>query len=521
MFVHTLEIENLRSFSHEKLEFSRNINILTGANNSGKSTIIKALYKLQDDNSLAKEDIRIGQVAFDILTRLEDVTDTDRIAFENSGNTVTIYSKNLYIRHLNAGTSTNEIIESSSLIIDALDSLQYLGLHPQPFKGFPKTETQNNFIYPFFAKRKTSHFYNQGGKEHTYNVMDSFYNLPAKVLKASQSVNKKLFEKYCEDILGFTISIIPGDNNENKLGIYAGHNTTIPIEAMGEGVANILGLITILLTEDRKLFLIEELENDIHPQALKKLLNLIIDKSEKNQFIISTHSNIVLKYLGSLTTTKIFFTETISFEGGVPTGTIKEVENSSHDRLRILEQLGYDLFDYNLYKGYLLLEESSAEKIIKDFLIPNFVPQLINQLRTIAAAGADDLEPKFNDFHRLFLYVHITEVYKNKAWVIADGDAVGKKYIQRLQTKFKTWSSNHFQNFDKENFEQYYPERFKIDVNTIMKMPHGKSKQELKTKLLKTVVEWIEQNKEQAITEFSISARDVIDRLIHIRNELI
>jgi hypothetical protein len=57
---------------------------------------------------------------------------------------------------------------------------------------------------------------------------------------------------------------------------------------MGEGIPHLLGLINDLCLAENKLFLIEEPENDIHPKALKRLLDLIIQKSQSNQFVIST-----------------------------------------------------------------------------------------------------------------------------------------------------------------------------------------------------------------------------------------
>jgi len=63
---------------------------------------------------------------------------------------------------------------------------------------------------------------------------------------------------------------------------------------MGEGLANIVALLSELAVNSGKLFLIEMPENDLHPQALKALLDLILESSKRNQFIISTHSNIVV-----------------------------------------------------------------------------------------------------------------------------------------------------------------------------------------------------------------------------------
>jgi len=121
-----------------------------------------------------------------------------------------------------------------------------------------------------------------------------------KITNPSHPQNAK-YRELCMQILGFVPGVISaGDNNNNQIlvGIYSSQNTQIPIQSMGEGVINILGLIVNTLMEDNKLFLIEELENDIHPEALKAMLQLIIEKSKNNQFIISTHSSLVLKILG-------------------------------------------------------------------------------------------------------------------------------------------------------------------------------------------------------------------------------
>jgi predicted ATP-dependent endonuclease of OLD family len=56
---------------------------------------------------------------------------------------------------------------------------------------------------------------------------------------------------------------------------------------------------------DGNLFLVEELENDIHPEGLKAILDVIVEKSSSSQFIVSTHSNIVTKYLGSAPGAKV------------------------------------------------------------------------------------------------------------------------------------------------------------------------------------------------------------------------
>ncbi len=115
---------------------------------------------------------------------------------------------------------------------------------------------------------------------------------------------------------------------------------------------NVLGLVVDLCVAEGKLFLIEEPENDIHPRALKALMKFICEAAEKNQFIITTHSNIVAKYLGARPDTK-FFHVVVGYSNRIPTSKIKEVSNSPDERLGVLESLGYELGDLELWAAWL------------------------------------------------------------------------------------------------------------------------------------------------------------------------
>jgi hypothetical protein len=295
----------------------------------------------------------------------------------------------------------------------------------------------------------------------------------------------------------------------------------IPLLSMGEGVTNILGLIVHLAIAENRLFLIEEPENDVHPKALKGLMALIAEKASENQFIITTHSNIVLKKLGSVAGSKVF--EVVpDFVDRVPTSVIKEIGPSSEDRRRVLESLGYELNDVEIWQGWLLLEESSAEKIIREYLIPWFTPELSTKLRTYSAHSISEVTPRFKDFNELFVFLHLEPVYKNRSWVLVDGGNDEKNVIDQLKATYANtgWRADQFQQLSQHEFEHYYPSQFHGAVTDLAKISNKANKREAKKDLFCKVEEWISANPVDAKAAFAESAREIIDLLEKIASEL-
>lgn len=527
MYLKSIELNNIRCFKQVKIDFSKNINLLVGANNSGKSTLIKSIYKLQNRNIVNADDVRKGEYESSIFYSLDDLNRKEKDFFQSIQtdyvNICFQISNNLQLTE--KGYYTDENIEKLKKTNKGIytDSVYF------ELPLLPNKENENNFIFPFLSKRKTDYYDYTGRKSESFEIIDNFRNLASKIQmlgNSSHPLNNE-FNRLCDDILGFRIGTSPSENNSGiSIGVFPTTRDIIYIQSMGDGVANIIGLIAILLTEDGKLFLIEELENDIHPEALKKLLNLIFEKSSKNQFIISTHSNIVLKYLGSSLDSKIFYIDwkpkdakSTNTRENVPISNVSLIENTPIERISVLQKLGYDFFDFELYEAYLILEESSAEQVIKEFLIPNFIPELKYKLKTIAAGGVDELLPRLIDFSRLFVFIHTSEIYYEKAWVIADGDDAGKRIIKDLRKQFKGWTEDHFSNWGKNNFELYYPVRFQEKVKNIFDL-EGKEKRDEKIKLLKEVLKWTVDEKETAIKEFESSAKEVIEYLKMIANKI-
>jgi len=499
MRIDTLTIKNIRAIADANLTFSKGINLLIGQNNAGKSTVLLPLLSLQKDlRSLSLNDRRIGtsETWAKISFSEQDIDLVPErfvgVRFERNGGGFQLYGK-----------------------MDPDTGQHTVALFPN--------YAPDNFIYPFTSKRKVTTLSEVVNSETVVRVAANLENLNAKIDRLSNPEFQpahNLYMKACQEILGFVVTA--AHTRQGKKAVYTIRNAdSIPLLSMGEGVMNILGIIVDLALAENKLFLIEEPENDIHPKALKALMDVVAESAKRNQFIITTHSNIVLKCLGAAKDARIF-NVTSEMIDRLPTATVARVEDTPDARQAVLADLGYEMYDSDLWDAWLILEESSAERLIRQYFIPWFTPRLQGRLKTYAAHSISEVPAKFDSFNNLFVFLHLASVYKNKAWVVVDAGGDEKKVIEKLQSTYKAagWDENQFLQFSQHDFENYLPEHFKDDVDATLGETEKQKKRAAKKLLLENVLAWIAEDVDIAKTEFEASAADVIQILKQIEAAL-
>ena len=521
MWLSKIKIENIKSIASLDISFSPTINVIVGENNSGKSVIIRSIYLLADD-TLRYEDLRLRNITGSIKYNLADcdakyfnlplISQSQEIPFNSLLHQPDNHLEVEYhIRHNNKQIHLNKIMHGNpgTPTVSLISLINY---------------RPNNFIYPFFSERKNP--IPQEAIQVDENKAKSL-NISSENLIANFKIhNGTNFINYCENILGFNIYDYPAPNGTG-LFYKVDEEQRINMVKMGSGIPNIVRVLIDLYNAKGQLFLIEELENDIHPAVLKKILDFIVEKSvkESNQFIISTHSNIVLRYLAKESGTNIIRTTmTLDKDSSIPTTAITQISDPEKrpDEIReILRSLGYELADFGLYEGWLILEESSAETIIK-YLIKWHANKLDGRIRTISANGVGKVRPAVDDFDRLLVDIHLQQIYKNKAWIVVDGDTKGKETISKLREAYRKsgWDEQHFTTFQKANFEEYYPDKFKDKVEEINNTQDHDEKRKAKDLLIKEVNQWIVDNEEEAKGQFKDSAKEIIEKLKKIESEL-
>lgn len=497
MRVKSIRIQNFRSFVDSGEIPLGQVNVVIGANNSGKSSVLRALHLLQQGLGDSFTDVRVGSTTARVDIQLSEASTCVPWGIEQDAGEVIYHaevnSQDRRSGNFDLGITWNGWRQRAGDI------------------RLPASEP-NHFIVPFFSKRKIQNYAEDVREQNVVSVSSEMINLAAKLSRLANPLFPayRYYAEACEAILGFVVTAIPSPNGQQP-GVYLPDHSTIPIGQMGEGVPNIVAILCNLAVSTGKLFLIEEPENDLHPLALKALLELIHMSSKFNQFVISTHSNIVVSHLCSLPNSQLL--EVSSKRGVLPThAQIVSVPPTPDARIHALHQLGYAFSDFNLWDGWLLLEESSAERIIRDYLIPWFAPKL-KRVKTVSAGGVGNVEPAFADFHRLMLYAHLQPAYSGRVWVRVDGDIAGNEIVTKLRAKFPTASPETFSCWDAEQFEHYFPTDFSQATAAALAISDKQRKRDAKKELLLQVVEWIDTDTERAREAFRKSACSLISNL--------
>lgn len=500
MWLKQLRVENLRCFEGVcDLTFSKTINVFIGENSSGKSTLISAIGLPEG----------IGRLVH--AARKKEKAAKVELTFEGGdervARTLGIVRGTKSVNNLRyqLASDGNEVV-AYKIDGDAAWS------EPKRVNARQEVTASHNIYFPFLSRRKSSLVDETFNLKTSGEVRSDFKNLYARIqpLLDSGSEFHDAFMSACEDILGFKVHGYPS-NSGMTIGLRVDNESRIALTEMGEGVLNILGLLVNIFSSDRRIFLIEELENDLHIGALKKLLTIIIDNVNRHQFFISTHNSVILRYLSAHRDTKVF--EIIrGMKDRIPTSVVSLTPSGPGSLLPVASRLGADFNDTWLFDGYLILEESSAESIIREILVPHFTPSLNGRLRTVASGGTSNLFERYTSSQSLFLFAHLSPVYKTRCWVRADSDLSGREEIDKLRKSFPTLEKV-FGNYSKECFEYYYPAHFASEVTRVLAVQDKRTRRDEKAKLLKSVLDWARDNPSQAKEQFSVSAAEVIDDL--------
>jgi predicted ATP-dependent endonuclease of OLD family len=182
-------------------------------------------------------------------------------------------------------SNNNEIKNRSESKAARLDRVLRISFDYDKFSSF----LNNNFIvFPEFRTKPGPNTTNAKQSPSGLELNNVLFNLKngarheQEKFHAIEAAFKKLFN------FEFAISL----NSGNKLTFYINElNLEISHEGVGAGVIQMLNILTHIIGEKNKIFVIDEPELNLHPHKKRILLNELKKCAEHNQIIFTTHSS--------------------------------------------------------------------------------------------------------------------------------------------------------------------------------------------------------------------------------------
>ncbi len=300
--INSIEIKNFKGIKDLKLENFSKINFFVGKANTGKTSILEALFAflLKNPNDIMMLlDVRRMHIDSDVFQSffydyllekkptiksddIELIIDCDR----NSQYTNISTNKNNTVTDLSSGTNEINFIYKNSQgkktfnikkIFPNLDQIQFQ--HSLNLDGsfvFPEINDVD-FIYQ-------GSFYDNNLREYLSKIVEE---------KEKKEDLKKICKDFSEDIEELYFS-------KNKIVIQKTNlKNAINFKLLGEGFKKYIAIQASILF-GKKYILIDELENGLHYEGIEKLIKTILNSKDDVQFFITTHNQELLEKISEI-----------------------------------------------------------------------------------------------------------------------------------------------------------------------------------------------------------------------------
>ncbi len=181
-----------------------------------------------------------------------------------------------------------------------------------------------------------------------------------KIIEKRRKYQDWLSEKFFQ---GKSIELNPQSESPGIVHIKIGDEDEFPIYQLGDGIQNLIILTYKIFTEESCLFFIEEPELFMHP-GMQRIFIEVLSLFPKHQFFLVTHSNHILGMTLDHPGISIFhFSKAIKEEK-----LIFKVNNISNDGQRVLKDLGVSNSSVFLSNSTIWIEGITDRKYIRFFM---------------------------------------------------------------------------------------------------------------------------------------------------------
>lgn len=317
MSVHLTElnIENFRGIKKLELNKFSHINIISGINNSGKTSILEAILSLSYtfsidglyDIAYSRGDQQEFKWLFNIDSnsyKLKGIVDKENIQYSVSYDQEQIYLKDLenYITEKLDDEESKKLIDKLKITNSNNDD-KYQGtiVYNIQYSGYRKYKTIFNayvlkWHIPTFDKYSIANYpslYNfkcikLGVADHLKkDIVSGVGEKIENMQKLTELL--KIFDSNIETI-GLTVD--KEFSSDSKLTIKHKIKGEMPISVYGDGIKRIISLADAIICAENGILLIDEIETSVHKSVLKSTFEWLIKASKEYnvQVFLTTHS---------------------------------------------------------------------------------------------------------------------------------------------------------------------------------------------------------------------------------------
>lgn len=293
VMISSIQIKNYRCLKFLKVDRFSQVNLITGENNTGKSTLLEAitLYASQGDI----------EWIFKLLTERGEYyraeTGADSTALNLKSLASLFYDRKVLVNNGNGAitiTATTDKRETADTL-----HLKIVEMGEQNTVGLEIENQTQKLIMPLFIDHP-SRFYS-----HIKSVMPYKLVRTNSFFKSSEQLWDSIILTEKEDLTVEALQII--DPNIERLAFIEidasgfrkpvvrvkGKEGIIPLSGMGDGINRVLSIILALVNCPDGVLLIDEFENGLHHTVQHKLWEVIFKMATKLniQVFATTHSN--------------------------------------------------------------------------------------------------------------------------------------------------------------------------------------------------------------------------------------
>ncbi|CAH0539807.1 AAA family ATPase [Vibrio marisflavi] len=315
--IESIYLDNYKKFVDFELNNLKTINVISGSNNTGKTSILEALFflcdRLSPDNMLRQYTIRnvksytinsqgqMWQMIFNDYDLTKKIT--IKITDSNGNEEVATYNhldkaNNEIISIQNQSVNSSNIVSTSSADISSLHSEFEIN----------KKKCGDTYFYIRDNKLALSH---KDLKLSDLTKVAIFVNSTSNATNKEDMdrLGKLIVNRRIEDIIASlqiiepklkSINIIP-EANMPTVYCDTGLSRQYPLYHMGEGISKFLSILISICSVQNGLVCIDELENGIHYSLFPKVWGIIdkLAKDNNNQIFVTTHNHDLLKGLNT------------------------------------------------------------------------------------------------------------------------------------------------------------------------------------------------------------------------------